>query len=147
VERKLTIIFLVAFVALTIVGEVLASREITVDMPPGPIIERTAIVSWIIDGDTISLEGGEKVRLVGISTSELGTPSGDEAMELLEDFCPPGTEVGLNVDDLEPKDRHGRTLAVVYVRNDGFWTNMNAELLQNGLAEVMFIPPSEFNPY
>jgi endonuclease YncB( thermonuclease family) len=38
---------------------------------------------------------------------------------------------------------YGRTLAVVYVAN----INLNQELLKRGYAEVMYIPPSEFNPY
>ena len=36
-----------------------------------------------------------------------------------------------------------KILAVVYIGD----TNINAELLKNGYAEVMYIPPSEFNPY
>jgi micrococcal nuclease len=38
-------------------------------------------------------------------------------------------------------------MAVIYVKVGGSWTTLNAELLRNGLAEMMFIPPSEFNPY
>lgn len=115
-----------------------------------PHIERTAIVSYVVDGDTIHLEGGEKVRLVGINTPEVRPqeePGGREAKEFVENLCQPGTEVGLDVDDLEPKDRYDRTLAVVYVKIDGSWANLNAELLRKGYAEVLFIPPSEFNPY
>ena len=37
----------------------------------------------------------------------------------------------------------GRTLAVVYVAG----TNLNQQLLKKGYAEIMYIPPSEFNPY
>lgn len=116
--------------------------------PNQPRIERTAEVSHVIDGDTIALEDGEKVRLVGVNAPEMDNdPFGQEAKEFTEGFCPAGTEVGLDVDDLESKDRYGRTLAVVYVKVGGDWTNLNEELLRNGFAEVMFIPPSEFNPY
>jgi micrococcal nuclease len=115
-----------------------------------PHIERTEIVDRVIDGDTIVLQGGEKVRLDGINTPEIGPnegPGGVEAKEFVENLCPPGTEVGLDVDDLELKDHYGRTPAIVYVEVDGAWVNLNAELLRVGYAEVMFIPPSEFNPY
>jgi endonuclease YncB( thermonuclease family) len=121
--------------------------------PDQPLIERTAVVSCVIDGDTIKLEGGEKVRLVGINAPELHSSDpvermrAERAREFVDNFCPPGSEVGLNVDDLEPRDRYGRTLALVYVRVDGLWMNLNAELLRRGLAEVLFLPPSEFNPY
>jgi micrococcal nuclease len=56
-------------------------------------------------------------------------------------------EVGLDVDDLKPKDAHRRTLAVVYTEVDGSWVNLNVELLRRGYAVVLYIPPSEFNPY
>ncbi len=115
-----------------------------------PYIERTATVSYVVDGDTINLQGGEKIRLVGIDTPELGPPAENGAVEaknFVENLCPPGTQIGLDVDDLEPEDRYGRTLAVVYVKMDGVWANLNAELLRRGLAEIMYIPPSEFNPY
>ena len=104
----------------------------------------------VVDGDTIYLESGEKVRMVGVNTPEIhptAEPGGLEAKEFTENVCQPGTEIGLNVDDLEPKDKYGRTLAIVYVRIDEDWVNLNAELLRRGLAEVLYIPPSEFNPY
>jgi len=41
----------------------------------------------------------------------------------------------------------GRTLAIVYVNVDGSWVSLNMELLRKGYAEVLYIPPSEFNPY
>lgn len=115
-----------------------------------PLLERTAVVHRIIDGDTIELEGGERVRLVGINAPELHPepePGALEAVEFLENICPPGTVVGLNVDDMKTHDVYGRTLAVVYVRTDGSWVNVNAELLRRGLAVILFIPPSEFNPW
>ena len=49
----------------------------------------------------------------------------------------------LDVDDEKQKDKYGRTLAVVYVAG----MNLNQQLLKKGYAEIMYIPPSEFNPY
>ena len=47
------------------------------------------------------------------------------------------------MDDREQHDRYYRILAVVYVNN----TNLNEKLLREGYAEIMYNPPSEFNPY
>jgi hypothetical protein len=49
----------------------------------------------------------------------------------------------LDIDDSKYTDKYGRYLAVVIV--DG--KNLNEMLLKEGLAEVMYIPPSEFYPY
>ena len=54
-----------------------------------------------------------------------------------------GKVVGLDIDDAKHYDKYGRILAVVYVGD----MNINAELLKRGYVEVMYIPPSEFNPY
>ena len=50
-------------------------------------------------------------------------------------------EVKLDVDDEMQYDPYYRILAVVYV-ND---TNLNEKLVREGYAEVMYIPPSEFD--
>ncbi|MEM4187982.1 MAG: thermonuclease family protein [Candidatus Hadarchaeum sp.] len=123
------------------------------DFQEQPIIERTAVVSRVIDGDTIELEGGEKVRLVGVDAPELRSSDpaerelAERAKEFVGNLCPEGAEIGLNVDDLEPRDRYGRTLALVYVCIDDNWITLNVELLRYGFAEILYLPPSEFNPY
>jgi micrococcal nuclease len=122
-------------------------RDQEAPQPTQPNIERTAVLSYVVDGDTIVLVGGERVRLVGIDAPELGEPGGSEAKQFVEGLCQPGEEVGLNGDDLKLKDRYNRTLAVVYVMHDDSWINLNAELLRRGHAEVYYLPPSEFNPY
>ena len=50
-------------------------------------------------------------------------------------------EVKLDVDDEKQYDSYYRLLAVVYVNE----TNLNEELAREGYAEVIYIPPSEFD--
>jgi len=103
----------------------------------------------VIDGDTIVIDNKNHIRLVGVNTPELHPtpePGAFEAKQFMEDQCL-GKKVGLDVDDAKPKDKYDRTLAVVYIDNGGSWANINAELLHRGLAVVLYIPPSEFNPY
>ena len=47
----------------------------------------------------------------------------------------------LDVDDKVQYDMYYRFLAVVYVNE----TNLNEKLVKEGYAEVMYIPPSEFD--
>jgi endonuclease YncB( thermonuclease family) len=102
-------------------------------------VERRGLVTRVIDGDTIVIDNKTHIRLVGVNTPELHpTPELDalEAKQFMEEQCL-GKKVGLDVDDAKPKDKYGRTLAVVYIDNDGSWVNINAELLHRGLAVVL----------
>lgn len=96
----------------------------------------------VVDGDTIDVEGVGRIRLVGVNTPERGQPGYQEAKDFVEEMCL-GKTVNLDIDDAKNYDKYGRVLAIVYV--DGM--NLNAELLRRGYAEIMYIPPSEFNPY
>lgn len=97
---------------------------------------RYAYVLRVIDGDTVKLNGGEKVRYLGIDAPERGEPFYRKAKKrntaLVE-----GRLVKLVVCGPEPKDRYGRTLAWVYV--DG--QSVNETLLREGLAKALIIPP------
>lgn len=124
-----------------------------------------ATCTRIADGDTITValsDGSiKRVRLVGIDTPECwrktGTgwayepePGAKEASDFTEGKVL-GKTVYLDVDDEEPTDHYGRTLALVYTNlsdaKKGPRYSLNAKLLQKGLAKVLFIPPSEFDPY
>jgi micrococcal nuclease len=96
----------------------------------------------VVDGDTIDVEGVGRVRFVGVNTPERGQAGYKTAKDYVTSMCL-GKTVGLDIDNAKNKDKYDRTLAVVYV--DG--VNLNQELLKKGYAEVMYIPPSEFNPY
>ena len=57
----------------------------TATCSPAPEIT-SAIVSRIIDGDTIELQNGERVRLLGINTPEKGQPYYEEATNRLKEL-------------------------------------------------------------
>lgn len=104
-----------------------------------------------IDGDTIELDGGERVRILGIDTPELSekTPAG--GWRRIENPAPAaiasrdwlrsqeGRVVRLSFDK-KKKDRYGRTLAHVYLLPNG--PDVATELLRRGWAKVVAIPPN-----
>jgi micrococcal nuclease len=110
-------------------------------------------VQRVIDGDTIELSSGERVRYIGIDTPEMrrkvggrwievGEPYAKEAYELNRELVE-GKWIRLEL-DIEDYDRHGRLLAYVYTKNDstGSMKLVNAEILKAGLARVMLRPPN-----
>jgi len=102
-----------------------------------------ARVIQVLDGDTVILEEGRKVRLLGIDAPELekeGQPAqflAHKAKEVLTQLAQ-GKKVRLEYDELR-YDRYGRTLAHLFLP-DG--THLNQELVRQGLARVYVIPPN-----
>jgi micrococcal nuclease len=98
-----------------------------------------------IDGDTIGVQGGVSVRLIGIDTPETMHPSrpvecfGREASRFLAELLPIGTEVRLAY-DVERLDDFGRTLAYMYRLSDRLF--VNAELVRQGYAQISTFPPN-----
>lgn len=105
-------------------------------------VEERAVCTKVVDGDTIYLDNGEKVRFVGVNTPERGVEGYITSKNFVQKLCL-NKEVGLDIDNRKHSDKYGRTLAVVIV--DG--KNVNEMLLKEGLAEIMYMPPSEFYPY
>ena len=105
-------------------------------------VEESGICTKIVDGDTIYLDNGKKIRFVGVNTPEKGVDGYLTSKLFVQKLCL-GKTVGIDVDNSKHSDKYGRTLGVVIV--DG--KNVNEMLLKEGLAEVMYIPPSEFYPY
>ena len=93
-------------------------------------------VARVIDGDTIELSTGERVRYIGIDLDEtdetLGMVMKEYNRRLVE-----GKNVRLEFDK-DRHDKYGRLLAYVYV-DDLF---VNALLVKQGLARVMTVKPN-----
>lgn len=109
----------------------------------GQASEKTFQVTRVIDGDTFVIQGGVKVRMIGIDTPETVKfntpvqPFGKEASNYTKKLLT-GKPVRL-VYDVQPKDRYGRELAYVYLQDGTF---VNALLLKAGYARIMTIPPN-----
>jgi micrococcal nuclease len=88
------------------------------------------------DGDTLTLTGGEKVRLLQIDAPELTTDCyGRGALRALEELTPPGTRVRLVPDPaLDDRDRYGRLLRYVLVGD----FDVNVALVSRGAASPYF---------
>jgi micrococcal nuclease len=98
--------------------------------------EGTVLVTRVIDGDTIEIEGGFRVRYIGIDTPEMGKPYYLEAEEANRNLVE-GREVRLER-DVEDKDEYGRLLRYAWVDN----TMVNAELVRLGYAYSYSYPPN-----
>ncbi len=96
-----------------------------------------ALVVRVIDGDTVELEDGQRVRYLGIDTPEVGEPYAANATarnkELVE-----GKVVELQTGKRD-KDEYGRLLRYVYVNG----TFVNAELVAEGLARAYIFDSDE----
>jgi micrococcal nuclease len=115
------------------------------DLPPSrsnaPQPAQWHRVTSVHDGDTITLDDGERVRLLGINTPEVGgfralEPGGIVARDWLREKIL-GKTVKLET-DATPRDKYHRLLAHVFDANG---VHLNLELVKAGLATTDIYPP------
>ena len=102
-----------------------------------PVNTTIALVSRVIDGDTIELNTGERVRLLGINTPEKGQPYKQEATDRLKQLVE--NKVVALEKDVNDRDQYNRLLRHVYV--DGVFVNL--QLIKEGYASVYVVPPNK----
>jgi micrococcal nuclease len=111
-------------------------------------IDQKANVAWVYDGDTVTLSGGEKVRLIGINTPERGRdgapdePYAQQAKQMLEKLLATLGNIVLLRFDVSQTDRYERLLAHVYLPNG---VSVSAYMLSHGLATALTVPPNDWN--
>jgi micrococcal nuclease len=101
----------------------------------------SGVVATVVDGDTVELESGERLRFLLVDTQEVtsgknecyGAEARDYTRQLVE-----GKPVQLAYDEAGCTDRYGRTLA--YVSVDG--REVNGLLVERGFACVLHISPA-----
>jgi len=89
----------------------------------------------VIDGDTVIIDTGERVRYIGIDTPEKGELFCEECKKKNEELVL-GKEVGLER-DVSITDKYGRLLAYVWVGD----LMVNSEMVKTGYAHAYTYPP------
>ena len=93
------------------------------------------IITKVIDGDTVVVEGGYHVRLLGMDADEKGYPCYQSAKTRLEDLIL-GKQVRLEKDKTD-LDQYNRCLRYIFIGD----TNTDVQLVKEGLAIARFYPP------
>ena len=113
-------------------------------LPSATDYDASATVSHVYDGDTLKLSNGDKIRLIGINTPELGRkdkavePFAVAAKNTLKALLKSNQSINL-LYGKEKKDHYGRYLAHGFLA-DG--ENIQATLLNRGLARTIALPPN-----
>ncbi len=97
------------------------------------------VVTQVIDGDTVVLDTGEKIRYLMIDTPEVSTPAdcyAAEARQFNSDLVLQ-KQVTLAY-DVECTDRFDRLLAYVSVQG----REVNSLMVERGYACVLHVPPN-----
>ena len=120
---------------------IITSLPSPTETPISASVSETFKVTRVVDGDTIEIEGGEKVRYIGIDTPEtvdprkpvqcFGVEASKKNKELVE-----GKTVRLEK-DITDRDKYSRALR--YVWADDLFVNL--ELVKQGFANSYSYPP------
>jgi micrococcal nuclease len=109
------------------------------------------IVKRVVDGDTLLLKNGQRVRLIGVDTPEVHTSKklyrdaersgkdvktirklGKRASDFVKSLVKPGDKIVLKY-DWQRIDKYGRILAYVYLEDGTF---LNAEIIKQGYGHA-----------
>lgn len=118
------------FLFLSILVDSTISGSTVSEFKKGKVEEK--IVTKIIDGDTIIVQGGEKVRLLGIDCDERGKPCYTKAKQYIEELLL-NKKVKLEA-GIEDKDRYYRSLRFIFLNNE----NINERLVREGYCVARF---------
>jgi micrococcal nuclease len=133
-KRAVVAAALVFFVAILIVSFRLV-EEIGQDRRPG---DRFVVIR-VIDGDTVELAGGDRLRLMAIDTPEKNQPLHNDARDLLERLTL-GREARIRY-GARRRDRYGRLLGYLYV--DTLF--INRVIIENGLGYLYLFKDTELH--
>jgi micrococcal nuclease len=121
-------------------GESESGSESETGPAPHPCGPTLAVVDHVIDGDTIVLDDGQRIRYLLVDTPESTNGENDcfgvEARDYNHTLVT-GRTITMAYDEV-CQDRYGRLLAYVSVDD----VEVNRTLLENGFACILHIPPN-----
>lgn len=97
-----------------------------------------AVVTRVVDGDTIEINGTEKVRYLLVDAPEVPDACFSQEAADFNASLVMDREVSLAYDEAQCRDRYGRLLAFVSVGGQ----EVNGILVEQGYACFYFIPPA-----
>ena len=130
-DRKISVVSAIVFASIAS----LVVKQIMLAPERGSRL--TATVSRVIDGDTIELANGDRVRLLGIDAPEKGSYYYEEVRDRLRQLIG-GKTVELERDKSD-KDQFGRLLRYVFVGGEF----VNLKLVEEGCAYAYVVAPDE----
>ena len=144
-----------AGVGLAVFVSLLVSHK-SADHGQGHVDAGSRRIVYVYDGDTVKLDNGERVRLIGIDApeahenekllrdvrhrhinGEAQLAMGKEAARFTKALLA-GQSVRLEF-DVEQRDKYGRLLAYLYLPDGTF---VNAKIIREGYAYPLTIPPN-----
>lgn len=159
VSKKIVVALILLLCSSTVFagGVFYSDQKLAVSAPIEPSYDYSKIlVTGIVDGDTLRLENGEKVRLIGVDT-----PESRQNAKLKRDLKKTNKDVETIIAmgkeatkftkslvlrkyvrlefDVEKKDHYNRLLAYVYLPDGRM---LNAEIVKAGYAQILTVPPN-----
>lgn len=112
-----------------------ASTSVDTNQPPD-----WQLVARVVDGDTVLLENGERVRLLGIDTPEAGECYYQEASDFLRSLV--DKKMVRLEKDVSDRDQYDRLLRHLFVVGAGkVEESVNLQMVVGGYARVVEIKP------
>lgn len=107
------------------------------NVPTPPVNSEHAHVKTVIDGNTIELDNGLQVRLIGVDTPAPEDVFGVEALDFVTSIL---TDIDVYLEfDEQREDQDGRQLAYVWLPDGQM---VNAAMVREGMAEIVANPPN-----
>jgi len=150
-KRRILIVFIILIVSILVfffLPQHKSNTQIGTIISPTQTPYTTAKVINVIDGDTIKIDTGQKVRYIGINTPEITYPEKPndcyalEAKEKNKELVE-GKTVKLKK-DISETDKYGRLLRYIFIENSSSTSEaifINKILITEGYARIMSIPP------
>ncbi len=111
-----------------------------VSAPSQETLSDSVVVKRVIDGDTVELESGLRVRYIGINSPEVAERGVEGCLAAAAQEANNNLVQGKTVRmerDTSDKDRYGRLLRYVWLDT----IQLNATLVEQGLARAIAYPP------
>ena len=132
-----------AFVSFLVL--ILIAPQLSASCPLADESARPATVSKVIDGDTLELTGGDRVRIIGINAPETydtqgqSQPYATQSRDFLGKLIHRRNGQILLEPGIEKSDRHGRQLAYLFHSNGH---SITEQILEVGLAARATVTPN-----